>query len=142
MACRAVLPAPTTAPVTLLQAHVDVAVGSGFWSYTVVNDELGSSSEFISGLSLDIAAPSTVTSTPPGWQVLTDGASYVMWYAADEQAPYPNHIAPGASLSGFAIKSASTSSESTGFALTAWNHQTNAASLVTFSAVLSPLRVL
>jgi hypothetical protein len=137
-----VIPSPQPPPLNLLQAHIDVAVGSGLWSYTVVNDEPDGSSQFINAVSLDIAASITVTGTPQGWQVDTDSASYVLWSAADKQAPYPNHIAPGASLAGFAIQSASTSSESTSFALTAWNHQTDAADLVTFSAVLSPSRVI
>ena len=60
---------------------------------------------FINAISLDMAAPFTVTQTPPGWAVDTDNASYVLWYAADVQLPYPNHIAPGALLTPFQIQS-------------------------------------
>jgi uncharacterized repeat protein (TIGR01451 family) len=136
------IPAPTIFPVDLLQAHIDVTIDSGQWSYTAVNDEPHGSSQFINAVSLDIVAAVTVTHTPAGWQVLTDSASYVLWYVVDQRAPYPNHIAPGSSRAGFAIQSARRGSESTGFALTAWNHQTDAAGLVTFGAVSSPSRAM
>jgi hypothetical protein len=134
------IPAPTTLPVNLLQAHIDVTIDSGQWSYTVVNEELHGSSQFINAVSLDIVAAATVTGTPPGWQAVSDSMSYVLWYAVDERAPYPTHIAPGSSRAGFAIRSVRRGSESTGFALTAWNHQTDAAGIVTFGAVSSPSR--
>jgi hypothetical protein len=134
-----VIPAPTAPLTTLLQARVDVSTATGVWSYTVTNDEASGSPNFINAFSLDIAAPVSVNGTPPGWQVSTDNLSYVLWYAPD-QFPFPNHIAPGANLSGFAIQGASMASESTGFAVTAWNHQTDRAGLVVFGSALSPLR--
>lgn len=134
------IPAPTSAPVALLQAHVAVSAAAGLWAYTVANNEAGGSPNYINAFSLDIAAPISVLGTPPGWQNLTNNSSYILWYAADQQEPYPNHIAPGASLAGFTIQSASKASESTGFSITAWNHQTNQAGLVRSGTVFSPRR--
>jgi hypothetical protein len=136
-----VIPGPVVPPVGLLKAQIDVKESSGVWSYTLLNDESGDSPNFINAFSLDIVAPVSVSGTPVGWQLKTDGASYVLWYAEDTQPPYPHQVAPGASLVGFSIQSEKKRSEPTGFAITAWNHQTNKAGLVKLGAVLSPSRV-
>jgi hypothetical protein len=130
------IPPPAAPPITPLQAQVSAVSAGTTWSYTISNNEPASSPQQVSAFSLDIVAPVTVKSTPPGWQALTDGASYVLWYANDN----PNHVRPGASLTGFFIQSPRMGSESTGFALAAWNHQSNQAGLVTLGAALSPSR--
>jgi hypothetical protein len=135
------IPAPSALPVELLQAHVETAVASGVWAYTLFNDELADSPQHINAFSMDVVAPVTVTGTPAGWQFLTDNVSYVAWYAEDLTLPYPHHVAPGSSLGGFQIQSARANSESIGFAITAWNHDTDQAGLVQLSATLSPSRV-
>jgi hypothetical protein len=135
------IPAPSAFPVELLKAHVETALQPGVWAYTLFNDELPASPQYINAFSMDVVAPVTVTGTPAGWQVLTDNISYVAWYTDDLALPYPHHIAPGSSLGGFQIQSARTNSESIGFGITAWNHTTDQAGLVQLSATLSPSRV-
>lgn len=117
------IPAITTVPLDLLKAMVSVVHGNGLWIYTIHNDELVGSENRVATFSLDIAAPIVVTGTPPGWEVETDGTSFVLWIAADEQPPFPNHVAPENSLGGFQIQSVSGSdlSSSTAYALTSWN---------------------
>ena len=136
-----VIPSPVEPPVRMLKARASVAAASGVWSYTLFNDEAPGSQQFINAFSLDIVAPVNVTGTPTGWQMVTDNASFVLWFAADQQPPYPHHIVPGASLGGFAIQSSRSSSEATGFSITAWDHQNDEAGLVSLDAVLSPSRV-
>ncbi len=133
----AVLP-PTQLPIALLKARVKVAVAAGIWTYTIFNDEPLSSQQFVAAFSLDVVAPVTVTGVPPGWEVETDNVSYVLWTASDLQLPYPHHIAPGGSLGGFQIQSPRKDSESTAYIVTAWNHQTDNAGLVSPGLILSP----
>jgi hypothetical protein len=135
-----VIPSPVEPSIRLLKAHVNVAPASGIWSYTLFNDEAPESSQFINAFSLDVVAPVTVIGTPSGWDFQTDNASFVLWFATEQQPPYTQHIAPGASLGGFSIQSARSSSEATGYSLTAWDHQNDQAGLVTFDAVYSPAR--
>lgn len=135
-----VIPPPVEPPVRLLKARVEVAAAAGVWSYTLFNDEAPDSSQFINAFSLDIVAPVTVTGTPEGWDVLTDNASFVLWFATDQEAPYPQHIAPGASLGGFVIQSPRINSETTGVSITSWDHQNDQAGLVALDASLSPSR--
>jgi hypothetical protein len=131
-----IVPPPVASPIKFLNARVDVAVAPGVWSYQLFNDEASDSPQFINSFSLDVVAPVIVTGRPRGWADRTDNASYVLYSATDQQ----HRIAPGASLGGFEIQSSSGSSESTGFSVTAWNHQTDQAGLVVLGAVLSPSR--
>lgn len=134
------IPSLISSPVTYLAASLTVETSPSLWSYTVTNNEVSTSPQFINAFSLDVVALVSVVGTPPGWSVITDNSSFVLWYAADTQAPYPHQIAPGQSLSGFQLQAGSPASESTGFSLTAWNQTTNAAGLVLLGAVLSPAR--
>jgi hypothetical protein len=136
-----VVPAASPPPVELLKARVAVVVIPGSWTYTIHNNEAPLSQQFIAAFSLDIVAPVTVIGTPEGWEVETDNSSYVLWVATDQQLPYPHHIAPGGSLGGFQIQSSSRmQSESTPYVVTAWNHQSDEAGLVSPDLVLSPSR--
>lgn len=118
------IPAVSALPILQLNAAGAVEVGVNSWFYTLTNNEAPGSSLYIATFSLDIAAPITVTGSPPGWIPQTDSSTYVGWYADDSAgAPYPNQIAPGSSLSGFQISSAATLSQSTAFILTSWDHQ-------------------
>jgi hypothetical protein len=137
-----VVPASVPPPVALLAAHVQVSVDlvASTWSYTVFNDEPAGSQRFINAVSIDMTAPFTVTKTPSGWAVDTDNFSYVLWLAVDVAVPYPNHIAPQASLGGFQIMSARGSSESKGLSITSWNHQTDQSDLTALSDTLVPAR--
>jgi hypothetical protein len=136
-----VIPAVSPPDVLYLKAHVTVSTESGTWSYSIFNDEALKSSQFIAAFSLDVVTPFAVTGTPTGWQVETDNLSYVLWFAADEQLPYKHHIPPGESLEGFQIQSTSNGSESTAYIVTAWDHQSNDAGLVSPDVVLSPSRM-
>ncbi|MBZ5728263.1 MAG: hypothetical protein LAP87_25160 [Acidobacteriia bacterium] len=135
-----VVPAPVAPPIPFLAAHVLVSVNlvASTWSYTVFNDESAGSHRFINAISIDMTVPFTVTGTPSGWAVDTDNFSYVLWYAVDVQLPYPHHIAPGASLSGFQIMTARSTSESKGLSITSWNHQTDQADLTALGDTLVP----
>lgn len=134
------VPPQVAAPVTFLKARAAVAVGSGSWTYTLFNDEPAGSQQFIHTFALEVVSPVLVTGMPAGWQVLTDNNSYVLWYPGGEVLPNPLDIAPGASLGGFVIQSAKGSSESVGYSIGAWNHETNEAGLTALSAILVPTR--
>lgn len=135
-----VVPTPSHPEVVWLRARVEVAVEPGIWTYTIFNDEPPDNPQFITTISLDVVAPVTVTGVPEGWEVETDNATYVLWYATDLQLPYPHHIAPGRFLGGFQIQSQRRESESTAYVVTGWNHQSDEAGLVSPDVVLSPSR--
>jgi hypothetical protein len=134
------IPAPAPPPFVTLKARVQVATEPGLWTYTIFNDEPLNSQQFIAAFSLEIAAPVIPSGVPPGWDVETDNATYVLWYAIDPALPYPHHIAPGTNLTGFQIQSKSNDSESTSYVVTGWNHQSDQADLASADVVLSPLR--
>jgi hypothetical protein len=138
------IPAATAPAIALLNAHVDVTVDRqiGRWSYTIVNDETADSPRFINAISLDIVDPVAVTGTPSGWTVDTDNFSFVLWFAADDQLPFPHHVAPGGRLGGFQIQNQSgrRNSEAGGFAITSWNHNGNHADLVKLGTTSVPAR--
>jgi hypothetical protein len=134
------VPAAVAAPIALLAAHAKVVVDlvAETWTYTVFNDEPANSPRYVNAISIDMAAPFTVTETPAGWAADTDGFSYVLWYATDTQLPYPHHIPPGSSLGGFQIQSVRHASEARGLTITSWNHQTDQADLTTQGSILTP----
>lgn len=135
-----VVPPPGPYPVPLLKAHVVASVQPTLWSYTIVNDEPAGSPQCLAGFSLSIAAPVSVTGTPPGWSFETDNATYVYWFSTDESLPYPNHARPGTSLPGFQIQNSTLRSESTPYLLTSWRQDTNEAGLVAADLVVTPGR--
>ena len=134
------VPASERPFIDLLNAHVEVSAKPNKTSYMLFNDEQLDSPQHINTFSLDVVAPIVVTGTPKGWEVETDNRSYVLWYSAGSQLPDPNNVAPGKSLGGFEIQNPAKGSESTGFSLTAWNHQTNDSGLAVLGSVLSPAR--
>lgn len=107
----------------LLMTHADVDVGvPGVWTYTLFNDEIVGSPNYIDSFSLLIDAPVTVTGTPGGWSVDTDGATFVFWFNTDAVLPYPNDIAPGSSLTGFSLSSPSAFSVLDTLSVASWDH--------------------
>jgi hypothetical protein len=136
------VPPVTTYPVTLLRARIQATVQPAVWNYTLFNDEPAGSPHYLAALSMTVAAPVTVTGTPAGWVADTDNMTYVGWFTVDAQLPYPNHVAPGASLGGFQIQSPTTLSESTSCVINAWRHDTDAAGLVAADFVATPGRAI
>lgn len=105
-----------------LTAHAEVNQTGAIFAYTLFNDELVGSPNFLSLFHLDVNAPITVTSTPTGWDFVTDNSTYVDWFNTDTQLPYPNDVAPGSSLSGFTIESTVSTSESLFYTVNSWDH--------------------
>ena len=136
------VPPITALPVTLLRARIQATVQPAVWNYTLFNDEPAGSPHRLAALSITVAAPVSVTGTPSGWVAETDNISYVGWLSADEQLPYPSHVAPGASLGGFQIQSPTALSESTSCVINAWRHDTDAAGLVMTDLVATPRRAI
>lgn len=136
------VPPMTALPVTPLRARIQATLQSAVWNYTLFNDEPDGSMQRIAALSITVAAPVSVTGTPPGWIAETDNFTYVGWLAADEQLPYPSHVAPGTSLGGFQIQSATALSESTACVINAWRHDTDAAGLAMTELVATPRRAI
>lgn len=134
------VPAAGSTPSEELLARLVASTTPNYWNYTLFNDEPAGSSQKIATLSLSINAPVTVTGTPTGWASDTDGATYVMWIATDLLAPYPNHVAPGASLSGFQLMSPRAGSEATGASVIAWNHAADQAGKLAADYTLTPSR--
>jgi hypothetical protein len=132
---------PVSVPVLpTLRARVAVSTGNAVWNYTIINEETAGSAQHVASYSLQVAAPVTVTGTPPGWRAETDNASYVLWVSDDFAPPYATHIAPGQSLSGFQITSPRPASEAGPYSLVAWNHAIDDAGLAMAEYTLTPLR--
>lgn len=123
---------------TILSAHVDVVTSPLRWTYTVVNDEMSGSPNFVTTFLLAVDAPISVSGTPTGWDFNTDGLSYVFWFNTDLALPYPNDIAPGGFLSGFAITSSVSTSAAERVDLSAWDHVLDEPGPTLTSAVLAP----
>ena len=121
-----------------LIADVTVAAGPPVWSYTLFNNELADSPNFISSFSLAVNAPITVTGTPTGWDFSTDNSTFVFWFNADPVLPYPNDVAPGASLGDFSLSSTATSSELLSYGLTGWDHTLDEPGPTVSGSVLAP----
>lgn len=133
------IPAPSP-PAAALHARVTTALAQNTWRYTLYNDEPADSGLYVSALALMVSAPVAITGTPPGWRGETDGNSYVFWRAADYLRPYPNHVMPGDSLTGFQLGCTHTASQASAVALSSWNHSTDAAGPELADYVLTPYR--
>jgi len=118
--------------------HIDVALGTSTWSYTLFNDEQATSPNYISYFTLDVAAPILVTGVPTGWDYQTDNSSYVFWFNTDPTLPYPHDIAPGASIGGFQLESTASASASLGYVIQSWNHSADQPGLGTSGTTLAP----
>jgi len=103
-----------------IEAHVAVAQNGTNFNYTLFNDDPTGSQFFLSNFHLEVNAPFAVSSTPSGWDFVTDQFSYVDWYCTNSVSPYLNDVAPGASLAGFALRSVATNAESLGYTLISW----------------------
>ncbi|MDT7838908.1 hypothetical protein [Aquabacterium sp. OR-4] len=134
------VPAESVPTLPTLRARLQATTGNAQWNYTVINEEAATSSQRVASVSLQVAAPVTVTGTPPGWRAETDNATYVLWVSDDFAPPYPTHVAPGQSLSGFQITCPRPASEAGPYSLVAWNHAADDAGLVVAEYTLTPHR--
>ncbi len=132
---------PATVPLTpTLRARVLASTGNAVWNYTIVNDEPAGSRQHVASFSLQVAAPVTVTATPPGWRAETDNATYVLWVSDDFAPPYATHVAPGQSLAGFQLTCPRPASEAGPFSLVAWDHVADDAGLAMAEYTSTPRR--
>lgn len=132
-----IVPPAAPYPVRELRSRVRATLSPASWAYTIYNDEPVGSSYEIAAFHLDVVAPLGLVSSPPGWIAETDSLSYVAWYVADETV---GRVRPGASLSGFAIQSATSRSEATPYNLISWDPAAHTAGPVGLDTVLSPMR--
>lgn len=135
-----VVPTPVAPPVALLAARVTAVVDqiAGAWTYTISNEEPAGSPRRLNSFSLDVVGPILAVSAPFGWVAETDNQSFVLWYAADAELPYPNHLSPGLSLGGFQVRSQSQHTGIRGFAITSWNNLTDQADLALPGGIAAP----
>lgn len=104
------VPQSTPEPEALLLAKVQATVtpSTRTWAYAVLSLEPSGSQRYVNAFSIDMVGPFSVVNTPNGWNVLTDNATYVGWYAKSAS----NYVAPGLSKDGFRIQAqSSTTSE-------------------------------
>jgi hypothetical protein len=119
-------------------AHVDVSQAGSTFAYTLFNDEPAASSNFLTAFHLTLDAPVTVTGTPTGWDYFTDHATYIDWFNIDSELPYPNDVAPGASIGGFAIESTADTSILQSYIITSFDHVVNTGGPYVEDMVLAP----
>lgn len=134
------IPPAANREVPQLNARVETSTAPNVWNYTLSNNETPGRDQYIATFSLAIAAPVTITGTPPGWAVETDGLTFVLWYADDLVMPYPHQVAPGQTLGGFQLSSPRLQSEASACTLVAWNHTTDAGDLITGDYAITPYR--
>lgn len=122
-----------------LASHLTVAVDlqKRVWSYTVWNDEPEKNQQHIAAFQLRLATLVKVKKSPPGWTVMTDSRSFVLWHASES---VESRVAPGHSLGGFEIESESNSSEGAVYSLSAWDQSQDRADLIGVGTVLAPAR--
>ena len=108
----------------------------GSWMYTLNNNEASTSDNWLTSFYLPINAPVSNVTSPINWTVDTDGASYVLW-SDPESYPYPDDVAPGASLSGFSFISQSLGGNVLS-TVSSWNHASDNAGPTVDLQVLSP----
>jgi hypothetical protein len=124
-----------------LSTHVDLTTELAplpTWSYTLFNDEIQGSTNYLSTFTLTINAPVTITGSPDGWNFTTDNMTYVYWFNQDATLPYPHDIAPGASLGGFTLSSILGVSQAASATITAWDHLADAPGPSVSKSTLSP----
>ncbi len=110
------------ARATAIAAHVATSISPGLWSYTIFNDEPLGSPNYLAAFTISVNAPVLVSASPTGWTSFTDNLTFVSWYNTDASLPYPNDVAPGASLSGFGLSSSVPDSALLPATLVAWDH--------------------
>jgi hypothetical protein len=120
-----------------LATRVEVNQLGTTFIYTVFNDEPLGSPNFINLFFLNVAAPITITSTPPGWEYSTDNATFVSWMNSDVQLSFPDDIPPQDSVT-FSIESNVTTTELLGFTVASWDHMVDGQGPAYRDQVLAP----
>jgi hypothetical protein len=120
-----------------LATRVEVNQLGTTFIYTVFNDEPLGSPNFINMFHLNVAAPITIKSTPPGWEVSTDHATFVGWFNSDIVAPYPDDIPPQESVT-FEIETTVTTTDLLNCTVGSWDHVADTQGLAFRDRVLSP----
>jgi hypothetical protein len=106
--------------------HVSVTQLGTDFVYTLFNDEPTDSTNFLSLFEITVDAPISVIATPEGWGFDTDEETFVTFFNMDAELPYPHDVAPGASLSGFIIRSLATETTEGPYSVLAWDHASDA----------------
>jgi hypothetical protein len=122
----------------VLLSHATGTQNGSEFSYAIFNDEPVGSPNFLTDFFLEVNAPITVTATPTGWTFDTDGFSFVNWFNTDPALPYPNDVAPGASLSDFAISSSVTGVQDAAYDVLSWDHTQDQQGPTAQGGVISP----
>jgi hypothetical protein len=120
-----------------LASRVEVNQLGTTFIYTVFNDEPLGSPNFINLFHLNVAAPITITGTPPGWEFSTDNATFVSWFNSDIEAPYPDDIPPQ-ELVTFAIETTVTTTALLNYTVGSWDHPADTQGPAFRDRVLSP----
>ena len=121
-----------------LLSHVEAAQTGTDFVYTLFNDEVVGSSNYIALFQILVNAPITVTGTPNGWSFDTDGSTFVSWFNTDTELPYPNDIAPTSSLGGFQISSTTDTSELQPYSVLSWDHTADSSGPSVTGGVIAP----
>jgi hypothetical protein len=138
IACGGVIALALSLSAEMLNGTVEVTQPDAYtWSYTVFNTEPSNSVNFIYSFEVEVNAPVQVISSPLNWAFDSDNATYVYWYDTDS-APYPDDIAPGASLGEFVLSSPGSGSALLGDTLDSWDHSLDQAGPSVDGTVLAP----
>lgn len=118
--------------------HAELTQTGSTFTYTLFNDEPGSSPYYVNAFHLVLNAPVTVTATPSAWSYETDNVSYIDWFNIDANLPYLHDIAPQSSLGGFTLESTVTTSQMANYAITTWDHDLDDAGPSAYGSVPTP----
>jgi hypothetical protein len=111
---------PVSASVLAANITTDTSVAD-VWTYTIFNNEIGGSPNFVDQFTIAISAPITVTATPAGWSDsigLVNGVMSITWWSNDASTD----LAPGGSLGGFSLSSPGSSNVLGNADVNSWDH--------------------
>jgi hypothetical protein len=114
-----------SSPIALastLATHIAANTSGTIWTYTLFNDEPNNSPNYIAVLALALQTNIFNITAPAGWDHTSDNSTFIQWFNTDNQLPYTNDIAPGASLGGFGFESTTTTSALVRADVGSWDH--------------------
>jgi len=109
---------------------------SNTYTFSITNQELVGSPNFLSGFTLTPTVPYAVLGTPNGWSV-SDFDGVIFWFN-QELWPYPHDVAPGLSLSSFVIHTTIPLSGLISYEISSWDHVADTFGPTTSSVVVVP----